>query len=319
MREVAKRAGVGIGTVSRVLNGTGYVSDETRKKIVKAMKELDYEPPASLKSPAKKTRMIGIMVPDIEHPFFAKMMRCLDIELSRTGCRSVFCNTGSILNRQGDLVEMLDHKEIDGIIALGDPPVGFQGRKGRAIVCMDRVWPKDVPMIRSDHSMGGHLAAGLFLKKGCKKVVQFLGGDDFDISCNLQYKTMERVLTEHGCEVVSIFTIWNGLSYTYNKDVVYRYWDIIKDADGCITSDIGAVACLVAAKEMGMEIPEKFKLIAYDGTEITNIMSPEITEIQQDCAAIASHCVEKVLKMIDGEKVPALTEIPVSLYERGTT
>ena len=84
IRDVAKKAGVGIGTVSRTLNGSGYVSEETRKKIYSIMEEMNYNPGSTLRtSSGRKTGLVGVIVPSLEHPFFARMMRCIEFELSR--------------------------------------------------------------------------------------------------------------------------------------------------------------------------------------------------------------------------------------------
>ena len=80
IRDVAVRAGVGIGTVSRTLNNSGYVSEETRLRIMKAVEEIGYKPSAiAMNMVRKRTGIIGVMVPNLEHPFFAKIMKHMEI------------------------------------------------------------------------------------------------------------------------------------------------------------------------------------------------------------------------------------------------
>lgn len=320
MRDVAKKAGVGVGTVSRMLNDTGYVSEETRRKITQTIEEIGYIPTKQAAKNNRKTGLVGVLMPDIEHPFFARMMRCLDEELTGFGYKCLLCNTINIVNRQIEFVEMVTTHKLDGLIACGDPPPGFTGRNGRAIVTLDRFWHEDVPVVRSDHIAGGELVADLFLQKKCRKVVQFLGGGDFDDSANLRHKRAEEILKANGCEVVSVFMHWDALSYAYNKRIVEKYWEVIKETDGCFTNDIGAISCLSVAKNMGICVPEDFKIIACDGTEITRMFTPELTVLQQDCQGLAKKCVELVVGMIDGKSPEQmLYELPVRLIERGTT
>lgn len=321
IRDVAKKAGVGIGTVSRTLNNSGYVSEETKKKIFEIVDEMQYDPGNTPKIQSrKKTGLVGVMVPSLEHPFFARIMRCMEYELSRHSYKCIACNTIDIVNRQLEFMEMLDNNIMDGLIACVDPVPGFAGRAGRAIVSMDRCWSADVPLIRSDHEQGGRIAAEVFLRSGCRKIIQFYGGLDTKKSANIRHEVMERILKDNGCEVVSVNMAWDAMSYAYNKNIILKYWDVIKDMDGCMTNDIGALSCLAVASKMGLDVPGKFKIIGYDGTEITNLTYPELSVIEQDCPSIARECVEAVLQLIDNKEPDSLLRlVPVYWRERGTT
>ena len=320
IRDVAVRAGVGIGTVSRTLNNSGYVSEETRKKIMDAVEEIGYKPSAIAKNMiSKKTGIIGVMVPNQEHPFFAKIMKHMENELYKQGYKCLICNTLDIVNRQKSFIEMLESQAVDGIISCVDEQPDFYKKPGMAIVSFDRNSEVGVPVIRSDHEMGGRLAAELFLKKGCKRVCQFSAGWDKNRMANIRHEVMRDVLEAAGVEVVSINIVWDALSYSYNKELAHKYWDIIETSDGIMTNDIGSLSCLAVAKKMGVDVPNNLNIIAYDGTDITELTYPELTVIQQDCATIAKKCVETVINMIEGKKVPKLELVPVRLIERGTT
>lgn len=320
IRDVAVRAGVGIGTVSRTLNNSGYVSEETRLRIMKAVEEIGYKPSAIATNMVKKrTGIIGVMVPNLEHPFFAKIMKHIENELYKQGYKCLICNTLDIVNRQKSFIDMLDSRAVDGIISCVDELPDFSNSTRGAIVSFDRNSEAGVPIVRSDHEMGGRLVAELFIKKGCKKVCQFTAGLDKKRTANIRHEVMKEVLEEAGVEVISVITAWDALSYSYNKEMVHNYWDIIERVDGIMTTDIGALSCLAVAQKKGFRIPNDLCIVAYDGTEITELSYPELTVIQQNCPEIARRCVETVIKMIDGKKVPELELIPVKLIERGTT
>lgn len=320
IRDVAVRAGVGIGTVSRTLNNSGYVSEETRLRIMKAVEEIGYKPSAIATNMVKKrTGIIGVMVPNLEHPFFAKIMKHIENELYKQGYKCLICNTLDIVNRQKSFIDMLDSRAVDGIISCVDELPDFSNSTRGAIVSFDRNSEAGVPIVRSDHEMGGRLVAELFIKKGCKKVCQFTAGLDKKRTANIRHEVMKEALEEAGVEVISVITAWDALSYSYNKEMVHNYWDIIERVDGIMTTDIGALSCLAVAQKKGFRIPNDLCIVAYDGTEITELSYPELTVIQQNCPEIARRCVETVIKMIDGEKVPELELVPVKLIERGTT
>lgn len=320
IRDVATMAGVGIGTVSRTLSNKGYVSQETREKILAAANAVGYKYEATARpAPRREAGVIGVVVPVIDHPFFTRMINNIEMELFLRGYKCLVSSTMEITSKMNEFMELLDEKHIDGIIALSDPGIGFKGRQGRPIVCLDRDWGPDVPMVRADHEEGGRLAAEAFLEAGCKKVIQFFSGDH-EFSCNVRHNVMEKILKENGCDVMNVQMSFNSISYPYNKNVIESYWRLISQMDGCMTNDIGALSCLAVANKKGVKVPEELKIIGYDGTEITNLSYPAITVIEQDCPEMARACVESVISMIEGnEPEEMLIKIPVKLKKRGTT
>ena len=117
IRDVAKKAGVGVGTVSRALNGTGYVAEDTKAKILAVAAELDYQPNELARNLFRnRTGIIGIVVPDMENPFFSKLLKHMEIQLYKNGYKAMICNTIEISNREQDFIDMLRQNVMDGII-----------------------------------------------------------------------------------------------------------------------------------------------------------------------------------------------------------
>lgn len=318
IRDVAKKAGVGVGTVSRALNDSGYAARATREKIWAAADEIGYEYDSAVRFPGR-AGIIGVIVPFLEHPFFSRMTECLESELFRRGYRCLLYNTCNLIARQTDFMEMLDNGLVSGLIALADPPPDFSGRRGRAIVSMDRNWGNDVPLIRSDHSQGGRMAAEAFLESGCRKVIQFYGGD-LSITANTRHAILEKILKENGCAVTSVHTPWNYMGYTYDKNVIRDYWNVIREMDGCMTNDVAALSCLSVAQEKGISVPEQLRIIGYDGTKLTSLCYPALSVVEQDCPRLAEVCVDRLLELLEGTGTPEmLTTVPVLWKKRGTT
>ena len=169
IRDVAKQAGVGVGTVSRALNGTGYVSPDTKKKIEKAAEKLGYTPNELARNLYRnRTGIVGVMVPDLDHPFFSCLAKHIEMELYRQGYKTMICNTIGISDRERDYLDMLDRNIVDGIITAAhslDEEEYLKQKK--PIVSVDREFGPGIPLIGSDHAMGGRMAAELLLKNGC--------------------------------------------------------------------------------------------------------------------------------------------------------
>lgn len=321
IRTVAEKAGVGAGTVSRALNGSGYVAKETKDKIMAVVEELGYQPNELAKNLLKnRSGIIGVMVPDLEHPFFARIMRCMETELFRRGYKCLVCNTLGIMDRQGGFLEMLGRNMVDGIVACVDALPGFQGKKEIPIVAFDRNWGEEVVLVRSEHEEGARLAAERFLERGCRHVAQFFSSGRTGESANIRHLILERLLEERGCRVTNINISWDAMSYEYNRTVVWKYMDVLEGIDGIMTTDVGAMSCLAVAQKKAIKIPEQMKIIGYDGTEITNIVYPQLTAVVQDCEKIAKACISSLLELIEGQE-PEKREIliPVGWQEGGTT
>jgi len=100
IREVAQEAGVGVGTVSRALNGSGYVSPETRKKIEKAAKKLKYTPNELARNLYhNRTGIVGVIVPDLDHPFFSSLVKHIVMVLYGQGYKTMMCRPEAGVNR----------------------------------------------------------------------------------------------------------------------------------------------------------------------------------------------------------------------------
>ena len=166
IRDVARRAGVGVGTVSRVINGTGYVSADTRKKIESAIEELQYKPNELARNLFRnKTGIVGILVPDVDHPFFSSYVRQTEAALYEMGYKTLIGNTIGISNREREFLDMLDRNMVDGIITGSHTLEGDEYlKRKKTIVSLDRDFGSGIPMVGSDHMSGGEMAANILIK-----------------------------------------------------------------------------------------------------------------------------------------------------------
>lgn len=124
IRDVAIKAGVGIGTVSRALNGSGYISDETKQKIMQAVEELNYKPNELAQNLFhNKSGFIGIVVTNLSHPFMTSLVKHVENNLYTNGYKCMLCEVGDNPNRIEEFVEMLQRNVMDGIICCADIPL----------------------------------------------------------------------------------------------------------------------------------------------------------------------------------------------------
>ena len=322
IRDVALKTGFGIGTVSRALNNTGYVAEETRRKILEAVEELDYKPNELARNLYHKRSMfVGVMVPDLEHPFFAGLIRRIEVELHKHGYKCMVCNIENNASKQKEYIEMLRGNIMDGIISCSDllADIGVDGIK-RPVVCMDRDWGEEVPNVHSDHKMGGEIAAEELIKSGCKNVIQFMPRLLDAWSFGERYLVFKEKMEAAGVKVTNV--------YLPNSLGIYERGEVVRNelrkymgkVDGIFCDDLTAMYCLKIALENKIRVPEELKIVGYDGIKFIQMVSPTITSVSQDSPQIAKRCVDTIMDKIKGvEDIEKHQKIGVKLIKGGTT
>lgn len=203
IKDVAKQAGVGIATVSRMINGTGYVSENSRKRIEEAIRELNFIPNERARNfSKKKSGIVGVIIPDFQTPFYASFIRQVEIELYKYGYKTMVCNTVKISDREKEYIDMLDRNIVDGIItgALSVEDTVYQ-QIDKPIVSMDHDLGPRIPLIHSDHKKGGRLLAEYLVERGCKRVIQIGGLFRVNTPSNDRYTEFEKVMNQYHISV----------------------------------------------------------------------------------------------------------------------
>lgn len=321
IRDVAQRAGVGIGTVSRVMNGTGRVSEETRRKVEMAIRELDYTPNELARNLNRnRSGIVGLLVPNCNHPYFAGYVQQVEATLYEAGYKTLIGNTIAESNREKEFLEMLDRNMVDGVImachTLDDKE--FRRRK-RPIVSLERDLGTEITMISSDHQAGGRMAAEVFLQNGCKRVLN-ISGESPGYGANLRHSELDRILRAHGVEVVDYTIKWNTFDHeSYRRAGQNAYHDY-PDMDGVFGTDQPLLYYLREALRAGRRVPEDLKAIAYDGTSVVQLVNPQPTYIYQDVGQLAEVSANAIVDLIEGRRsVPNKQIIPVRLVQGETT
>ncbi|MCI8798091.1 MAG: LacI family transcriptional regulator [Dorea sp.] len=320
IREVAQEAGVGVGTVSRALNGSGYVSPETRKKIEKAAKKLKYTPNELARNLYhNKTGIVGVIVPDLEHPFFSALVKHIEMELYEQGYKTMICNTVGISRREQEYLDMLERNMVDGIITASHGLEVEEYRKqAKPIVSIDRDLGAQIPLIGCDHAKGGKLAAELMLKAHRKKVF-LVSGISPKVMANDRYVTFMKILEENGVTVLQEVMEWNIFSWDAHYHMAEEIFRLHPDIDGIFGGDLAALACLNVAQRRGIRIPEDISIVGFDAMTPSNIVYPRLTAIRQNVELLAEISVNTLLDMVEQRKnVPHRLILDVEIQCGGT-
>lgn len=320
IRDVAKLAKVAPSTVSLVLNNSGYVAEKTRAKVRRAMEELQYVPNELARNLYKKrTNMIGVIVPDISHPFFGTFVRFLEMELYDNGYTTMICSTAQKVNGEREFIERLKRRMMDGIV-MGAHSLDLRvyADVERPIVALDRILDDRIPVVRADHRMGGVLAAERFLRRGCGKVVQLMGARNVTTPAHEHHFSFAKELRARHVRVETMELGWNQFGPEYYQVAARELFERYPDADGVFGADLVICACLQRARQLGIQVPDQMGMIAYDGTYLTRMGERTITAVVQPIDLLARLAAQRILGLVSGEALPILEVPGVSLQEGET-
>ena len=318
MKDVAREAGVALGTVSKVINGIP-VGESYRIRVEEAIKKLNYRINSYAKGlKSNKTFTIAVMVPNMISPFFSKLVNCLNKALARRGYRMLLCATDYDPEQEQAYVIMAEQQKVDGIICLSYNP-NLQVSEDVPLISIDRYFSAHIPCVASDNYGGGRLAAEKLVENGCKNLAFLRVGSKLTNEPN---KRKDGFI--NACENMDIpYTLKildDGAPYSEFEDFLKEHLREGRlDFDGifCVTDSL-AYQIIGSLRAMGLSVPEDVQVIGYDGIRQFGDLDYICSTIVQPLEQMAQMCVDMVLDK-DNPKAPSLVCLPVSYAYGGTT
>lgn len=317
IKDVAKKAGVGIGTVSRVINNQKAVGDKTRDKVLGAMKELNYSPNNMASQLRKnKTKIIALLVPVISHPFFAKLAYFIEDEADKFGYTVLLVSSQQRVEKEEEIISRIKRREVDGAVFVTHFMHDEKMFKDCPIVSIDRTFGKDVPYVTSNNYEATKKALEYMIERGAKKV-GFIGSKPL-----VESEVMDRerayvdLMNEKNMPVRSVNeVILHGDEGRLVKDFMNKYPEV----DGVFVSGYSLSQVFYKnAVGSGKVIPDDMQIISYDG-EFTQWGVNQITCVEQPIEEMARKIVDLLIKKIRGEKTQTRTVLETRFVLGSTT
>lgn len=318
IKDVAKLAGVGIGTVSRVTNNSGYVAEKTRKKVQEAIAQLGYEPNEMAKGLlANKSKIIALILPTIHHPLFSKIAFHIEQTLNCYSYKLLLCNSNFEVDKELEYLNLLNKKIIDGIIFISNSNIDDYISEDLPIVTIDRHLSNEAVYISSDNYYGGVLAAKHLTERSCKNIA-FLGG-------------FPKVKTDvHKRKAGFIDTLKSfGINYyVFEEEAIIediegylnKFWQKYNFVDGVFTvTDIMAYQLIKFLKIKNISIPTQIKVIGYDGIDLFGYCNEELTTIQQPISEMGKVAAISIINLVEQSEFENQIILPVTLKIGETT
>lgn len=322
LADVAALAGVSKGTVSRAMNKKGYVSNETKLKIQKAIKELNYYPNELARSVSNsKSFLIGAIIPTTMHPFFGELIFFIERKLNSLGFKLMICNSLNDMEKENRYLELLLSNQVDGMIVSSHNSNNVDyDIPGFPVVSIDYFLSKKVPIISSDNYKGGYLAAKELIDAGCEKIVSINGVIKPNNVPNKRLQAYQDLMEKRGLKSKSI-ALDNKLTQEEEETKIRIFLKDNPNTDGIFAQDDETAAhALKVLKSLHQKVPNDVKVVGYDGSQIARQLIPELTTIQQPIEEMANVAVDTLIKRINKENIPESNIVlPVSLIKGKTT
>ncbi|WP_078411697.1 LacI family DNA-binding transcriptional regulator [Priestia abyssalis] len=319
IKDVAKEAGVSVATVSRVLNETGYVHEDTRKRVIDAIEKLSYSPNEVARSLYKKeSRLIGLLLPDITNPFFPQLARGVEDEMQEQGFRLLFGNSDENINKEMDYIHTFLQNNVVGIISAtnNQSKTNYEGLP-IPVVFLDRT-ADDHPSVYADGKKGGRMAALEIIKRGSKRITLLKGPAEIR-PAQERFQGALEVLS--GSDVD--FSVMSTHSFSF-QDAEVRAKELFSkypDTDGILASnDMVATAVLHEALRLGKSIPHDVQIIGFDDIPQSGLLFPSLSTIRQPAYEMGKEAAKLLINLIQKKPVNERNiQLPVTFIERETT
>lgn len=304
IRDVAQRAGISVSTVSRALNGTGRISDQTKLSVERAVAELGYIPDSRAQAMrSSKTRTVGLLVPDIRNPYFADLAYTIQDTLFKAGYCTFIGTSSENVSQQDAFIMSILSQRIDGAIVVpqGENSKALRLLIGRKlpVVFVDRQANgfDSIPVVDSDPIPGLKDALRDIQAHGFSKV-GYISGPILD-SPSLQEREFSfRTLAREIFGEDSAFVESTGFNQSSCESVLKRMTDVGVHAliFGYSPDAVRAVSLL---SDNGKRVGDDISIISFDDLELFQLIRPKISVISQQVQRIGSRGAQLFLDMVD--------------------
>lgn len=331
MKDISKRCGVSVATVSKALNDHSDIGEATKLQIKKIAKEMGYFPNSSARAlKTNRTYNLGVLFADeagsgLRHDYFASVLDSFKVAAESRGYDLTFinCNKSSKGRQTMSFLEHSLYRGVDGVVAAcikfdEDEVIELINSK-LPVVTIDHIFSDHISIL-SDNVKGIHDILDYLYKMGHRRIAYIHGADSSVTKSRLAsfYKSMEDL----GLPVVDDY-VKNGIYRdTISSAKLTKELMSLKVPPSVILypDDYSAIGGINAINELGLSIPDDISIVGYDGISVAKMLKPTITTIEQDTNALGTLAAERLISLIERPKSTIIENILVEgkLFEGGS-
>lgn len=306
IKDVAKKSGVSVATVSRVLNGGDNVSDKLKQTVLKAIEELNYSPSHIARSlVTKKTNIIGVIVPDLTSSFFSTILSSIEENASANNYNIMVCNIAEDLDKELKYLNLFKQIRVDAMIVMHEKTDDrikklISGLQMPVVFCSCRAEGINVLSIIINDYAATYDATKYLIDLGHRNIA-YLGGDLRDItSGENRYEGYKKAMLDNGLllneqyirfgdyKIQSGYTLMEGVLRCNPKPTA-----ILAASDDMA---VGALGCII---DKGYKVPEDFSVMGFDGSSMTEIVRPRLTSMHQPIKEMGAMAIKILMEHLE--------------------
>jgi LacI family transcriptional regulator len=307
IRDVARRAGVSTMTVSRVINGSGYASPETRKRVEQAVGELGYLPNAVARHlRSRRTNTIALVLSDITNPFFTTIARGVEDAAAVRGYAVMFANTDESESEEMQYLRILAQRQIDGVLLVpagsSAGPFRLMRTQGIPVVVIDRrVTARHVDEVHCDSVSGAEQLVEHLIALGHRRIAIISGRHNISTAVD-RVAGYERALTRAGIEVDPDLIRYDSFSNKAGYDRTREFLSISPRPTAIFAANnFIAFGSLRALRECGLHVPDDMSLVTFDDLPDDWHDDPLLTVLAQPAYDVGRTAAELLLDRLEGK------------------
>ncbi|RED63382.1 LacI family DNA-binding transcriptional regulator [Cohnella phaseoli] len=311
IKDIARKAGVSVTTVSRALNGYDDVNEETRRKIKQVAADLSYSPNAVARSlVSKKTRTIGLIISDINRAgakdAFAYEVLCgINDRAGELNYDLLLFSTNPSKQVEKSYASLCKERNVEGAILSGlrlDDPYLHEVVEQNSFPCVLIDIPitgANVAHVTSDSKIGATMAVRHLLEQGHRRIAMINGHNQASVSQD-RYFGYKKAHEQFGLSADSSLVYDGGFSEDGGAEAMYQI--LIRNPDVTAVfcaSDLMALGAMRTLEKMGRKVPEEMSVIGFDDITIASYCSPKLTTIRQDKYELGYQAAQLLIDMLE--------------------
>ncbi|WP_305983734.1 LacI family DNA-binding transcriptional regulator [Roseibium sp. MMSF_3544] len=311
IKDVARKAGVSVGTVSRVLSKNETVKHPLKLKVQAAMKELDYKP--NLAARALRTNsidVIGLVVPDITNPFFAQLVKNIEMEAAKRSHSVMIANSHDDAETEKTQIAALLDRAVRGIIVVATAEGRSLATTDVPIVSLDRRFGQ-FPLIATDHYDGSQKIADHLYTLGHRRIAYIAGPLSMDVAQSRREGFVNRIQALSTPQDPIELTVFEG-QFDYDageelgRTILTKTPASERPTAIAAASDQQAIGVLRCARDLKLDVPNDLSVAGFDDITLASLVVPRLTTLRQPIEALALSAVEQVFVANSASKDTAI-------------
>lgn len=326
IRDVAREAKVSIATVSRVINGSYKVSEETRKRVLKAMRKLNFRPrPAVGGKREVFFKTIGVLVPDIRGYHYSEIVMAIESCAYENGFDVMLAIPKIDADNEKEILEKYFRRKIDGIIVAellgGEIYIEKFLKSGIPLVVLDfNIEEINFDVVNVDNMMGAYKAIKYLYENGHRKIL-FIPGPEWSPATIEREKGIKKFL-EQVDDLEIYYTNIRGYNSEEGRDAVFEYLDRndLNFTAIFAINDWTAIGAIEALRTKGVRVPEDISVIGFDDAPFLNFIEPKLTTVSQPRWELGYTAAQILIERITAKKarIPRNIVLPTELVVRNS-